>query len=70
MRDGINYKCDDCGKPAVFKSYKKARAASWALAKDYKTCYCPVCAEKYRIGAAKKSVRLERLQRYIRRGVG
>ncbi len=51
------YICDDCGARGTFTSYLKARAAHWAVAKDYAKCYCPVCAPKYRRGkAAEKNV--------------
>lgn len=46
------YVCDDCGATGVFTSYVKARAAHWAVAKDYVNCYCPTCAPKYRKGKA------------------
>lgn len=52
MREDINYTCDDCGIKAVFKSYKKARAAGWALSGNYKNCYCPECAPPHRLGGA------------------
>lgn len=53
MRIGIIYTCDDCREAqATFKSYKKARAAGWALAADYTTCYCPECAPPHRLGGA------------------
>ncbi len=53
MRTDINYTCDDCHeKKAVFKSYKKARAAGWAIAGNYKNCYCPECAPPHRLGGA------------------
>ena len=82
MRDGIQYKCDEkdengnavCNCVAVFKSYKKARAASWGLAKDYITCYCPKHAPAHQKGnakngksAIKKQITLERL---LKRGLG
>lgn len=51
--DKINYACDDCRDNAeVFKSYKKARAAGWALARDGVTCWCPECAPAHRLGGA------------------
>lgn len=52
MRIDINYTCDDCHEKAVFRSYKKARAANWAISKDYKNCYCPECAPAHRLGGA------------------
>ncbi|MDE7181505.1 MAG: hypothetical protein K2O41_00550 [Clostridia bacterium] len=52
MRNDINYTCDDCHETAVFRSYKKARAAGWAISKDYKNCYCPECAPAHRLGGA------------------
>lgn len=52
MRIGIIYICDDCREQAAFRSYKKARAAGWALAADYKNCYCPKCAPPHRLGGA------------------
>lgn len=48
------YKCEDCGTSAEFSSYKKARKAGWAVAKDYKNCYCPACAPDHRRGGANK----------------
>ena len=40
MRNGIYYKCDDCGETAQFSSYKKARKkGGWAVNKLYKKCY-------------------------------
>ena len=54
MRDKVKYTCNDCGTQEVFTSYKKARAASWALSKDYKDCYCPNCAPDHRRGGANK----------------
>lgn len=53
MRININYTCDDCHVKAVFKSYKKARADGWAVAGNYKNCYCPECAPPHRLGGAK-----------------
>lgn len=46
------YKCDDCGRESEFTSYVKARAAGWAVSKDYKCCYCPSCASAHRYGKA------------------
>lgn len=46
------YTCDDCGTQDTFSSYLKARAASWAISKDYKRCYCPECAPAHRLGGA------------------
>lgn len=46
------YSCDDCGRTDAFSSYIKARAASWAVAKDYSKCYCPICAPAHRRGGA------------------
>ena len=46
------YKCDDCGHTATFSGYRKARVAGWAGAKDYSTCYCPLCAPNHRRGKA------------------
>ena len=48
------YVCDDCGNRAEFTSYKKARNADWAVAKDYEKCYCPACAPAHRKGGANK----------------
>ncbi len=61
MRTENIYICDDCHNQSVFKSYKKARAASWALCKDYKTCYCPDCATAHRLGGAAVKKRLHKL---------
>ncbi|MDE6505619.1 MAG: hypothetical protein K2L42_07110 [Clostridia bacterium] len=46
------YTCDDCGARGEFTSYVKARAAWWAVAKDYEKCYCPNCAPNHRHGGA------------------
>ncbi len=46
------YKCDDCPNTATFSGYRKAREAGWAVAKDYSTCYCPLCAPNHRRGKA------------------
>lgn len=46
------YTCDDCGARGAFTSYVKARAAGWAVAKDYEKCYCPTCAPAHRNGGA------------------
>lgn len=46
------YTCDDCGTRGEFTSYLKARAAEWAISKDYKNCYCPECAPAHRLGGA------------------
>ena len=51
---GRPYKCDDCGCTDEFSSYIKARAANWAVAKDYSKCYCPKCAPAHRKGGANK----------------
>lgn len=47
-----NYICDDCGRDSKFTSYIKARAAGWAVSKDYKHCYCPIHAPDHRRGNA------------------
>lgn len=79
MRDGIRYECDEqdltgkriCTCSAVFKSYKKARAASWCLAKDYKTCYCPAHAPAHQRGNAKNTNKKAHaaLQRLVKIGL-
>ncbi len=46
------YICDDCGKRDEFVNYVKARAAGWAISRDYKNCYCPECAPVHRLGGA------------------
>lgn len=46
------YICDDCGAVGEFSSYIEARAADWAISRDYKTCYCPECAPPHRLGGA------------------
>lgn len=46
------YTCDDCGARGEFTSYVKARAASWAVSRDYKNCYCAECAPAHRLGGA------------------
>lgn len=51
MRGKI-YVCDDCGAQDKFTSYVKARAAKWAVSKDYEKCYCPTCAPNHRRGGA------------------
>lgn len=54
------YTCDDCPAQAKFTGYKKARAAGWAVAKDYSKCYCPTCAKDHRKGkAAEKNVEID-----------
>ena len=53
------YACDDCGRKDEFSSYIKARAAGWAVAKDYSKCYCPACAPSHRRGGAKYKQRLQ-----------
>lgn len=56
MKDGIDYSCDDCKNArAAFKSRNAARKAGWAVADDYKYCYCPKCAPFHRFGAATKA---------------
>lgn len=56
MKNGINYSCDDCkNAQAAFKSRNTARKAGWAVAGDYKFCYCPQCAPFHRFGAAIKA---------------
>ncbi len=52
MRLPKTYICDDCKTSAEFSSYLKARAALWAISKDYKNCYCPECAPAHRLGGA------------------
>ncbi len=56
------YCCDDCGRTDGFSSYIKARAAGWAVAKDYSKCYCPNCAPLHRRGAA--NAKQKRLTEY------
>ena len=47
--DGRNYICDGCGGNVNrFKSKKEAKAAGWAISRDYKNCYCPNCAPMQR----------------------
>ncbi len=46
------YVCDDCGAVSEFTSYVKARAAHWAVSRDYSNCYCPTCAPEHRKGGA------------------
>lgn len=46
------YICDDCGARGEFTSYVKARAAHWAVSRDYSNCYCPKCAPEHRKGGA------------------
>lgn len=46
---GRNYVCDDCSrKAAKFKSHRAAKAAGWAVSRDYTKCYCPSCAPEHR----------------------
>lgn len=43
--------CDDCGKNEEFSSiasFASVRKFGWAISKDYKKCYCPICAPKHR----------------------
>ena len=46
------YTCDDCKTTGTFSSYLKARAAGWAISRNYQTCYCPECAPPHRLGGA------------------
>ena len=46
------YLCDDYGTVGEFTSYIKARAAHWAVSRDYSKCYCPECAPAHRLGGA------------------
>ncbi len=46
------YICDDCGRTAEFNGYRRARAAGWAISKQYTKCYCPDCAPRHRRGKA------------------
>lgn len=52
------YTCDDCKRTATFSGYRTARKiGGWAVAKDYSSCYCPLCAPNHRRGkAAEKNV--------------
>lgn len=44
-------KCDHCQKEtANFKNHEEARKSHWAIRRDRKGCYCPTCANYYRIG--------------------
>ena len=51
---GRPYTCDGCKRMDEFSSYIKARAAGWAVSKDYLKCYCPSCAPAHRRGGANK----------------
>lgn len=43
--NGRVYLCDRCKIVVVhFKSHKAAKAAGWAISRDYTKCYCPACA--------------------------
>ncbi len=55
------YVCDDCTRMDEFSSYIKARAAGWAVAKDYSKCYCPSCAPDHRRGGANSKKELSEL---------
>jgi len=46
------YICDDCGTAGTFTGYRYARAAGWAISKQYTKCYCPDCAPAHRLGGA------------------
>lgn len=56
MIEKISYfklECDHCKKQSKnFKNHQEARKEKWAIARDRKTCYCPVCARMYRYGVA------------------
>ena len=46
-----HYECDHCKKKAHYRDFGQARDIrkyGWALSKDYKKCYCPECAPKFR----------------------
>ena len=42
------FQCDDCNQTAEYFSVKSARKHGWAVAKNYKNCYCPKCAPSHR----------------------
>lgn len=42
------FQCDDCSQTAEYFSVKSAREHGWAVAKNYKNCYCPKCAPSHR----------------------
>lgn len=42
------FQCDDCGAAQYFMNPKQARKNGWAVAKNYKNCYCPNCAPAHR----------------------
>ena len=47
----IHFTCDHCKKQVHYRdmhSAKDIRKYGWALSKDYKKCYCPTCAPKFR----------------------
>ena len=47
----FTFVCDHCKEKSVYDGLSKAadiRKRGWALSKDYKKCYCPKCAPKFR----------------------
>lgn len=47
----FHFVCDYCGKKVDYLTLhtaKDARSYGWAISKDYKKCYCPQCAPKFR----------------------
>lgn len=47
----FHVECDHCSKKTSFtqiRVVREIRAYGWALSKDYKKCYCPDCAPKFR----------------------
>ena len=41
---GYGFRCDDCNYRTEFISVASAREHGWAVAKNYRNCYCPKCA--------------------------
>lgn len=47
----FDFECDHCKKKVSYMTLSVARDVrkmGWALSKDYKKCYCPTCAPKFR----------------------
>ena len=47
----VHLKCERCGKSDSYtniRTVKDARSYGWGISKDYRKCYCPDCAPKYR----------------------
>ena len=45
---GYKYTCEECKNIIYQQNHTNVRKLGWAVAKDYKKCYCPNCAKKRR----------------------